>query len=687
MIHQKNILFPGHKPEDSATSSFQSHIISPRISEKGDSNEYFINPHPNYSLAYERAYKRSLENPEEFWGEVGQCIDWAKPWDKVLDNSNEPFTKWFVGGEVNACYNALDRHVNAGYGNKAALIHDSPLTSLVRKVTYNELLEKTSLLAGAMADMGVGKGDRVIIYMPLIPETIMAMLATTRLGAIHSVVFGGFAARELANRINHAEPKIIIAASCGLEPSKIIKYTKMLNQALNMITVSKPRCIIYQRRNVWQTPLLEDQLDWDEVLREAKPHPCQPVEANDPLYILYTSGTTGEPKGIARPIGGHLATLCWSMKAIYGMEKNSVWLVASDMGWVVGHSYICYGPLLYGSTSVMYEGKPDRTPDAGQYFRIIEQHSVNFLFCVPTALRVIRRADPDCIAGRKYSTKSLKRIFVAGEYCDYETKMWAEETFNVPVLNHWWQSETGHPITALCIGYGHYETLPKFSTGLPVPGYNIQILRPDGTPCMSHELGRIAIKLPLPPGFMSTLYQAPDRFKETYFSTFPGYYDTMDAGYVDEFGYIYVTARDDDVINIAGHRLSTSALEEIILSHPDVAEAAVVGVPDQTKGEVPLCLYTMREGEGMNEKKINHELVLQVRSLIGPIAAFRHAAAIKALPKTRSGKIIRKSISSLAASKSFTMPSTIEDPSVFNDIKDVLQKLGYAKALPAIPWQ
>lgn len=678
-MHQINPDFLNAQSGNSEKPSLESCIMRSRITRKGDGNDYIMTPRRNECSTYEEAYKKSLESPEEFWGEIGGCIDWSKPWQKVLDNSNKPFTKWFVGGELNACYNALDRHVHAGNGEKAALIHDSPQTSSIRKVTYNELLEKTSLLAGALAEIGVRKGDRVIIYMPLIPETVIAILATARLGAIHSVVFGGFAASELASRINHAEPKVIIAASCGLEPSKVIKYTTMLNAAMDMITAPKPKCVIFQRRNVWKAPLLKLQFDWDELIKKSKPHPCVMVEANDPLYILYTSGTTGQPKGIIRPVGGHLVALCWTMSAIYGMNKNSVWWAASDMGWVVGHSYICYGPLVYGATSVMYEGKPDRTPDASQYFRIIEQHGVNALFCVPTALRVLRRADPETLLGKEYSLKSLKIIFVAGEFCDYETKAWAEKVFKVPILNHWWQSETGHPITSLCTGYGHCLSLPKFSTGPPIPGYDIHILREDGSKASQDELGRIAIKLPLPPGFMSTLYRTPERFKEIYFSTFPGYYDTMDAGYIDEFGYVYVTARDDDIINVAGHRISTAALEDIILAHPDIVEAIVVGVPDHTKGEVPLCLYIKRDDAISNEEEINQELVARVRSMIGPIASFRVAAAVTALPKTRSGKLIRKSVATLARSKPFKIPSTIEDPTVFREMKEILQKLGYAK--------
>ncbi|KAK2585890.1 hypothetical protein KPH14_010478 [Odynerus spinipes] len=680
MLHQANPDFLNSMVEEKG--KFEAGVVKSRMSTKIDENDHTLISNQHHSPIYEEAYNRSLEHPEEFWSEVARSIHWFKPWTKVLDNSNEPFTKWFIGGELNACYNAIDRHVEVGNGERIALIYDSPQTSIIQKVTYNELLKKTSVLAGALADMGVSKGDRVVIYMPLIPETIIAILAVTRLGAVHSVVFGGFAAKELASRIDHAEPKIIISASCGLEPHKIVKYTTMLNSALEMISVKTPECIIFQRSNVWTCQLRPNQHDWEDVLRKAKPHPCVPVEANDPLYILYTSGTTDRPKGILRPIGGHIATLCWSMKAIYGMNKNSIWWVASDMGWVVGHSYICYGPLLYGATSVMYEGKPDRTPDASQYFRIIDQHRVNALFCVPTALRVIKRADPNCIQGRKYSTKTLQTIFVAGEYCDYETRLWAENVFNVPVINHWWQSETGHPITALCLGYGEDCTLPKFSTGLPVPGYRIEVLRKDGSKAAIRELGRIVIKLPLPPGCMSTLFLAAERFKDVYFSRYPGYYDTMDAGYVDECGYVYVMTRDDDIINVAGHRLSTAALEDIVLAHPDIVDAAVIGVPDRTKGEVPLCLYVKHQDTTKKEEEINQELIANVRQLIGPIASFRFTGAVDGLPRTRSGKIMRKAISKLARSEQVKIPGTIEDPLVFRGIKEVLQKLGYAIQAP-----
>ncbi|XP_008552449.1 acyl-CoA synthetase short-chain family member 3, mitochondrial [Microplitis demolitor] len=662
--------------------SFDSRIVRSKIAKRDTDSDYILNKNPYYSKVYDKVFRKSIDNPEEFWAEVAEGVEWSKYWDKVLDNSNEPFTKWYVGGEINACHNAVDRHVKAGYGKKVALIHDSPLTSTIRKVTYDELLEKTSRLAGALANMGVQKGDRVLIYMPLIPETIIAILASARLGAVHSVVFGGFAPNELATRIDHAEPKVIIAASCGLEPTRIIKYTTMVEEAMELISVRRPKCIIFQRRNVWEAPLQSYQEDFDELIEQSLPHPCVPVEANDPLYILYTSGTTDKPKGIQRPVGGHIATLCWTMKTIYGMDKNSVWWVASDLGWVVGLSYICYAPLLYGITSVMYEGKPDRTPNASQYFRIIEQHGVNALFTVPTAFRVLRRADPETILGRNYSLKSLRTIFVAGEHCDYEAKSWAESVFKVPILNHWWQTETGHAITATCLGLGHSLNPPKHCTGMPFPGYNVEILREDGSKASTHELGRIAIKLPLPPGTMSTLYKAPERFKDIYFSKYPGYYDTMDAGNIDEYGYVYVTARDDDIINVAGHRLSTSALEDVVMSHPDIVDTAVVGVPEPTKGEIPLCLYVMRDDATSNEEQINQELITKMRQLIGPIASFKVAAAVRALPRTRSGKTIRKSIADIARSRAIKIPSTIEDANVFVDIKRALKKLGYAKTAP-----
>ncbi|XP_014272884.1 acyl-CoA synthetase short-chain family member 3, mitochondrial [Halyomorpha halys] len=635
------------------------------------------------SLDYLEVFRKSIEEPEELWSEVGSLLDWYTPWTKVLDNTDEPFTKWFVGGELNACYNAVDRHVEAGKGNKTALIHDSPLSNVIRRVTYSELQKKVSLLAGALARSGVKMGDRVVIYMPLIPETIMAMLATVRLGAIHSVVFGGFAARELSMRIDHVEPKVIISASCGIEPNKIIRYKEILNEAVKLSSWKPRKVIVFQRREVECCPLDQSRdSEWEEELANATPHPCVPVESNHPLYILYTSGTTGQPKGIVRPTGGHLATLAWTMKAIYGISGDDVWWTASDMGWVVGHSYICYAPLTAGVTSVMYEGKPDRTPHPGQYFRIIQDHKVNAIITAPTALRVIKKVDQQLRFGSNYSTKSLRHLFVAGEHCDYETKQWAEKAFKVPVLNHWWQTETGHAITANCVGLGHSLQPPKFTSGFPFPGYDVRVLREDGLECTCGEQGRITVKLPLPPGTMATLYKDTQRFLATYFTRYPGYYDTMDAGYKDENGYFYVTARDDEVINVAGHRLSTAALEDVVLQHHDVADAAVIGVPEATKGEVPLCLYVTKPGFKKTEEEISRELVDMVRRLIGPIAALRQCVAVSALPRTRSGKTARKSIADMARDKPVKISSTIEDPTVYKEIKAALQKVGYAKGAP-----
>ncbi|KAF6205389.1 hypothetical protein GE061_019560 [Apolygus lucorum] len=635
------------------------------------------------SLDYLELYRSSIEEPEKVWGEVGKILHWDTPWTKVMDNSDEPFTKWYVGGELNACYNAVDRHVLAGKGNKVALIHDSPLSNTVRKVTYGELHEKASLLAGALARYGVKAGDRVVLYMPLIPETIIAMLATVRLGAIHSVVFGGYAARELSTRIDHASPKVIIAASCGLEPTKIIKYKTILDEALASC-VEKPRkCIIFQRKNVEVCDLVPElDIDWDDALRNADPHPCVPVESNHPLYILYTSGTTGQPKGVVRTTGGHLAALTWTMKTVYNMSDDDVWWTASDMGWVVGHSYMCYGPLCSGITSVMYEGKPDRTPHPGQYFRIIQEHKVNAMFTAPTALRVIKRVDPLLKIGRQYSPKSLRVLFVAGEHCDQETKQWATKAFGAPVLNHWWQTETGYPVTAMCVGLGLPLTLPKYSTGLPIPGYDVRVVKEDGVECEPGELGHIVIKLPLPPGTLTTLYKDTQRFLEIYFKRYPGFYDTKDVGYKDENGYLYVTDRDDDVINVAGHRLSTIALEDIVFSHTDVTDAVVIGVPEFTKGDVPLCFYVMRPGCRKSEEEVSNELVKLSRQLIGPIAALKICICVSALPRTRSGKVAKKSIADLARDKPVKISPTIEDPTVYKEIKAALQKVGYATEAP-----
>ncbi|XP_050681601.1 acyl-CoA synthetase short-chain family member 3, mitochondrial isoform X2 [Leptidea sinapis] len=632
---------------------------------------------------YQHAYRRSLEDPEGFWSEVGKELEWTRPWDQVLDDSNPPFTKWFVGGEMSVCYNAIDRHVANGKGDRVALVHDSPLTDTVKRITYAELQDQVARLAGKLSSLGVRRGSRVIIYMPLIPEAVIAMLATNRIGAIHSVVFGGFAARELRTRIEHAEPVVIIAASCGVEPNKIIRYKDILDEALAQCSHQPTSCIIYQRRRVLECPLEKGRdICWEEAMT-SDPIPCVSTEANEALYILYTSGTTDAPKGLQRPCG-HAATLSWSMHAIYGLSRG-VWWAASDLGWVVGHSYICYGPLLAGLTSVLYEGKPDRTPDPGQYFRIIEQHRVNALFTIPTVCRVLKRTDAAGKHARRYCIKSLKTVFVAGEHCDQETRHWAERTFGVPVLNHWWQSESGSAITAACLGYGVKGILPH-SAGYCVPGYDLRVLREDGSECTSGEVGRLVAKLPLPPGFSSTLWRSDERFKKVYFETYPGFYDTQDVGWISTEGAVWVVARADDVINVAGHRLSTAAIEDVVLKHVRVADAVVVGAPDATKGDVPLCLYVMRppqEGEEMvSEETINQELIALVRHLIGPIAAFRKAVAVPALPRTRSGKALRGAIAKMARSQQIKLPATIEDASVFPEIKTALQKCGYALDAP-----
>ncbi|XP_053967782.1 acyl-CoA synthetase short-chain family member 3, mitochondrial [Anastrepha obliqua] len=638
----------------------------------------------SHDPVYVDTYNRSISNPSEFWGELGRLVDWSKPWERVMDNSNPPFTKWYSGGYLNACYNAVDRHVLNGNGSKVALIYDSPLTNTVRHVTYQELYDQVTVFAGGLVSLGLQKGDRVVIYMPLIPESIVAMLATVRLGAIHSVVFGGFAASELCTRIEHAEPKFILSANCGVEPGKVVPYLDILHDAVEMSNW-KPVCnIIYIRDNILRSSNLNWKTDmlWETVLHLGAPVDCVPVEANEPLYILYTSGTTDKPKGVQRPTGGHLVSLIYTIQKIYGIKPGDVWWGASDLGWVVGHSYICYGPLSLGATSVMYEGKPDRTPDPGQYFRIIEQHRVNALFSVPTAFRVIRRADPEVKYGQKYSLKSLRSIFIAGEHCDMETKSWMERVFKVPILNHWWQTESGSPVTSTCIGFGHSLNPPKYTTGLPFIGYNVKVLKPDGQECETSKLGRIALKLPLPPGFMSTLYKNDELFKKIYFQKYPGYYDTMDAGYKDENDYVYVTARDDDVINVAGHRISTSSLEDAVLRHPDVVDAAVFGVPEPTKGQVPLCLYIPKEDTRKTEAKLSTEIIKIIRDVVGPIAAFRLVAPVEALPRTRSGKTMRKAMADFAKNELIHLPSTIEDPYVFGGLRRALQTLGYAMNAP-----
>lgn len=657
--------------------------IDPNCARKATTaaNNLFGSHAPN---TYKNVYERSIRDPEEFWAEEASRITWMKPWARVLDNSNPPFTKWFVGGETNACYNAVDRHVANGNGQRTAIVYDSPVTSSQQHVTYAELQEQVSKLAASLSSYGVSKGDRVLIYMPMIPEAVVAMLAVVRLGAVHSLVFGGFAPRELSVRIRHAEPKVIISASCGVEPSRLIRYKPILDEAITMSGAEPKRCIIYQRPGLPEVPSMKPGRDvtWEEALGGNQLHDCVPIEANQPMYILYTSGTTGDPKGIQRPVGGHLVSLTWCMKNIYNMKEGERWWAASDLGWVVGHSFICYGPLLAGLTTLVFEGKPVGTPDAGQYFRVIQDHKIQGLSTAPTALRAIRREDPELQFGSKYDISSLRFIYLAGEHCDYETRNWAEQKIKVPVLDHWWQTETGHPITSTCVGLGHSLNPPRDSSGVPVPGYNVRILNSDREEAERGQLGRIVVKLPLPPGNMSTLFRADDRFASVYFKEYPGYYDSMDAGIMDQDGQVYVMAREDDVINVAGHRLSTASLEEAMLEHPCISEAAVIGVPDEMKGELPLGLYVTTKANNKSEEDINKEAVRLVRELVGPVAAFKLVGMVPALPKTRSGKTARKSIADLARAKKVMIPPTIEDPSVYSAIKIKLQNLGYALNAP-----
>ncbi|CAG0916767.1 unnamed protein product, partial [Notodromas monacha] len=603
------------------------------------------------SKDYELECKEAWNNPEEYWGRAGsKYVTWFKPWDKVLDNSKEPFTKWFPGGQLNVCYNCVDKHVEEGHGEQIALIHDSPITKApTRFLTYKQLLDEVSRLAGVFSTLGVKTGDRVLIYMPMMSEAVAAMLATARLGAIHSLVFGGFAASELAVRINHALPTLLVTTNAGFEPGKSVPFKKLVDIGIRKSGdegKAKLKHVLVLERPEAEPAPMQDGRDvyWLEAMDKAKPHDCVPVESNSPLYILYTSGTTGDPKGILRPSGPHAVALPWSMDKIFDAKPGERWWAASDLGWVVGHSYICYAPLLRRLTSVVYEGKPVGTPDAGQFFRVIRDHGVETFFTAPTALRVIRRTDKKAVEAKKYKIPSLKRIFVAGEHCDQKTRRWSEEVFGVSVLDHWWQTETGHPITSPCVGLGHSFYPPEDVSGMPVPGYNVQVLKKDGSAAAPGDLGRIVIKCPLPPGCMSTLYRADDRFQSNYFTQYPGYYDTMDAGFIDPDGFVCVMARDDDVINVAGHRLSTSAIEEAILGHTDVVDCAVISVPDKLKGEIPV-------GCQRPEEAVEADLVKLVRKLVGPVAAYRISIRVRALPRTRSGKTARKSIADIARNR------------------------------------
>ncbi len=628
---------------------------------------------------YQEAHSRSIDNKEAFWAEAAEAISWDSRWDKVLDESNAPFYRWFAGGRLNTCYNALDRHVADGRGEQAALIYDSPVTDTVETYSYAALTDRVARFAGALASHGVGKGDRVILYMPMVPEAAIAMLACARLGAVHSVVFGGFAANELAVRIDDARPKLIVSASCGIEPGRVVAYKPLLDQAIELAAHKPDACIVLQR-DMERAPLIAGRdHDWREQEAAAAPHDCVPVAATDPLYILYTSGTTGQPKGVVRDNGGHAVALAWTMKNIYDVNPGEAYWAASDVGWVVGHSYIVYAPLLYGCTTILYEGKPVGTPDPGAFWRVISQHQVSAMFTAPTAFRAIRQQDPEGAHIAKHDLSRFRTLFLAGERCDPDTLRWAEEKLQVPVIDHWWQTETGWAIAANCMGIERLPVKPGSPTR-PVPGWDIHVLDGEGAPMAAGEIGSIVCKLPLPPGTFPTLWQADARFRESYLTAFPGYYQTGDAGYLDEDGYVFVMARTDDIINVAGHRLSTGGMEEVLASHPDVAECAVIGAADKLKGQLPVGFLVLKAGVDRPEPEIVGEVVKLVRERIGPVAAFKQASVVKRLPKTRSGKILRGTMQKIADGEDYRVPATIDDPVILDEITDVLKSIGYPRS-------
>ncbi|MDK1018602.1 MAG: propionyl-CoA synthetase [Actinomycetota bacterium] len=621
-------------------------------------------------------YRRSLDQPEEFWAEAARDIDWIKPWDTVLDRSATPVARWFAGGELNTCYNALDRHADGGRGDQAALIYDSPVTDTVETFTYSELRDQVATFAGVLSSRGVGYGDRVIIYMPMIPQTVIAMLACARLGAVHSVVFGGFASRELATRIDDCGPKVIVSASCGIEVSRVIEYKPLLDAAIELAEHKPDYCIIYQRDMLTADMQPGRDVDWQEEMAQAAPHDCVPVAATDPLYILYTSGTTGEPKGIIRDNGGHAVALKWTMANIYDVRPGEVYWAASDVGWVVGHSYIVYAPLLHGCTTVLYEGKPVGTPDAGAFWRVIAEHGVVTMFTAPTAIRAIRQQDPEGELANAYDLSKLRALFLAGERCDTNTLNWAGEQLDVPVIDHWWQTETGWAIAATCLGFEKTPIIPG-SPGRPAPGWMPSVIRSDGTEAPHGEIGALCMKLPLPPGALPNLWNAEERFVTTYLSRYPGFYESADAGYIDEQGYIFVMARTDDIINVAGHRLSNGAVEEVLAAHPDVAECAVVGVADALKGQLPVGLLVLKVGAERTNHEVVSDVIAAVRHEIGPVAAFKAAIVVDRLPKTRSGKILRATIVRIADGEPWKMPATVDDPAIFDEIAEALATIGY----------
>jgi propionyl-CoA synthetase len=621
---------------------------------------------------YAAAYERSLGDPARFWAEAARDIRWRTPPERILDDGAAPFYRWFTGGELNTCENALDRHVEQGRGDQLALVYDSPVTGTRQTFTYRALRDETALFAGVLRDLGVDRGDRVVLYLPMIPHAVVAMLACARIGAVHSVVFGGFAPRELAVRVDDARPKVVVSASCGVEGGRVVEYKPLLDEALELASHKVGGCVIVARPEAPATLVSGRDLDWDRAMADARPADCVPVAATDPLYILYTSGTTGRPKGVVRDNGGHAVALRWSMPNVYGVGPGDVFWAASDVGWVVGHSYIVYAPLLTGCTTILYEGKPVGTPDAGAFWRVAAEHRVNALFTAPTAIRAIKKEDPEGRLLASYDLSALRTLFLAGERLDSGTYHWASGVLGRPVIDHWWQTETGWPVAANLRGLEEMPIKPG-SPSVPVPGYDVRVLLPDGSVAPPGTEGDIAIRLPLPPGTLPTLWKDDERYMESYLSRYPGHYLTGDGGSVDEDGYVWVMGRTDDVINVAGHRLSTGAMEEVLTGHPSVAEAAVVGVRDSLKGQVPRGFVVLKSGAEVDEPTLRAELIRAVRDQVGPVASFKEVAVVPALPKTRSGKILRRTMRGIADGDDVAVPSTIEDASVLDRIRPILR--------------
>jgi len=631
---------------------------------------------------YQRAYDESLRDPESFWDRAARAIDWDRPYDSVIDRAASPLARWFPGGRLNTCHNAIDRHVARGRAEQPAVIYDSPVTGVKRSLTYRELRDEVARCAGVLRSLGVEKGDRVVIYMPMTPETLVAMYACARIGAVHSVVFGGFASHELAVRIDDATPRVVVSASCGIEVTRVVPYKPLLDRALEMAEHKPRHCLVLQR-DVERCSLVPGRdVDWREAMATAEPVDCVPVEATDPLYILYTSGTTGRPKGVVRDTGGHAVALAWSMANVYGAEPGEVFWAASDFGWAVGHSYIVYGPLLHGCTTVVHEGKPVGTPDAGEFWRVIAEYNVRTLFTAPTAFRAIKKEDPSGDFYRRYDTSCLRNLFLAGERLDPDTYHWARNLLERPVIDHWWQTETGWPVAANCMGLDPLPFKPG-SPGRPVPGYRVEVLDDEGRAVPAEKDGAVAIRLPLPPGTLPTLWNDDERFVETYLSKFPGYYVTGDGGYIDEDDYVFIMGRIDDVIIVSGHNLSTGSMEEAIAGHPDVAECAVFGVRDPLKTQLPVGLVVLKSGVARDHSQIVAELIAVVRDQVGPVANFKTVGIVARLPKTRSGKVLRATMRRIADSEPYQMPPTIDDPAVLDEITAELRRLGYARESPS----